>query len=59
MDVWCDLCGDMTVAYVPIEIRFFDGAKLTINLCLDCWERLKRKSRKYLVARLMKYIFEE
>jgi hypothetical protein len=58
MGVWCDLCGDITVAYVPIEVRFVDGSSLTINLCLDCWKRVKR-SRKYLVAQLLKYLTEE
>jgi len=38
MGVWCDLYGDITVAYVPIEVKFFDGSRLPINLCLDCWK---------------------
>jgi len=59
MHVWCDMCGDITVAYVPIEVKFFDGSKLTINLCLDCWKKFKSKSRKYLVAQILKIFLEE
>jgi len=58
MDVWCDVCGDITIAYVPIKVSFPDGSNMTVNLCLDCWERLKR-SRKYMVKELMRYFFEE
>lgn len=58
MDAFCDGCGDITVIWVPLEVRFPDGSRLTINLCLDCWKQLQ-ESRKHKVARILKLLLDE
>ena len=49
---WCDVCGDLTKAYKPIEVRFPDGSTLVINVCLECWRDFEG-SRKLKVARIV------
>lgn len=49
---FCDCCGDLTKAWKPIQVRFPDGSKLVINVCLECWRDFEG-SRKLKVARLV------
>jgi len=54
--IFCDVCGDITVAWKPLEVRFPDGSILVINVCLQCYTDLE-KSRKFKVAQIIKTIF--
>ena len=56
--MFCDCCGDLVTASVPIEVKFPDGAEITINVCLDCWWRYFEKSRKHRVAKLLEVLME-
>jgi len=58
INLWCDNCGDITVAAKPILVTFPDGAKLEILLCLDCWKEFEKSSRKLKVARMLKILKE-
>ena len=53
---WCDCCGDLTKAWKPIDVRFPDGTEITINICLECWDRDFEESRKLKVARLLEIL---
>lgn len=58
--MWCDCCGDMTVAAKPIKVRFPDGELLEILVCLECWQKhFEGKSRKLKVARMLKILKDE
>ena len=54
---WCDVCGDLTKAWKPIEVKFPDGSTLVINICLQCYAEIE-KSRKFKVAQLVKMLFK-
>lgn len=57
MKTFCDVCGDIVVAYIPVEVTFYKRGKITLNICLDCWVRhFKGKSRKLQVAKITKMI---
>jgi len=54
--VFCDDCGDIVVAWKPINVRFPDGSEIVINLCLECWAKFERMSRRLKVAKLLKIL---
>ena len=56
--IFCDSCGERTKASVPLEVKYPDGAKTVINLCLDCNEKIKG-SRKRLVAEMLRILTED
>lgn len=53
---WCDVCGDITKAWKPVEVRFPGGSKLVINVCLGCWEKYFEESRKVKVAKVIEVL---
>ena len=53
--LFCDVCGDITVAVRPIKIVLWDKKEIHGNLCLDCSEKVG-KSRKVRVSALMKWL---
>ena len=55
MDIFCDDCGDITKAYMPITFRFLSGEEYRINICLECWDKIK-DSRKLQIAKLLEII---
>jgi len=58
--MFCDDCGDIVVATKPIRIIFPDGSRLEILICLECWwENWEGKSRKLMVARMLKILKDE
>lgn len=57
--MFCDMCGDITMAAKVLQIIFPDGEKLEILICLECWRKIEKKSRKLKVAQLMQILFED
>jgi len=54
MKVWCDVCGDIVSAYIPIRVEFYERGAITINVCIQCWNsHFEGKSRKVKVAKLL------
>ena len=60
MMTFCDVCGDIVVAYIPVEVMFYKRGKITLNICLDCWVRhFQGKNRKLQVAKVMDALTKE
>lgn len=55
MTLFCDFCGDITVAARPITIILWDKTEIHANLCLDCSEKVG-KSRRVRVSAIIKWI---
>ena len=56
--IFCDFCGDITVAYKPITVTFWDETKLLLNVCLDCSSKIE-SSRAYKKSALLRILLEE
>lgn len=55
---FCDCCGDMSIIIIPLEVKYPDGEKITINLCLECNKKIK-DSRKHFVAEMLRILLED
>jgi len=55
MTVFCDFCGDQTVAVRPVIIILWDKTEIHVNLCLDCSKKVG-KSRKVTVSALIRWL---
>jgi len=53
--LFCDNCGDITVAVRPVTIILWDRTEIHGNLCLDCSEKVG-KLRRVRVSGLMKWL---
>jgi len=56
LDVMCDRCGDITIAWYEITVHFPKNIKIKLNLCLDCYNEIINNSRKYKVAEILKIL---
>ena len=56
MDIFCDECGDITKAYIPIGVTVYKRLSFSINVCLDCWSAIEKGSRNLKVARMLQVI---
>lgn len=55
--VFCDVCGDIAIAWKPIKVEFPDESVIIINVCVECWnQHFEEKCRKLKVARLLKIL---
>lgn len=60
MMTFCDFCGDIVVAYIPVKVMFYKRGKITLNICLDCWvQHFQGKNRKLQVAKVMDALTKE
>ena len=60
MMTFCDFCGDIVVAYIPVKVMFYKRGKITLNICLDCWvQHFQGKNRKLQVAIVMDALTKE
>jgi len=56
---FCDCCGDLVTAYIPVQVEFYKRGSLTLNVCLGCWNyHIEGKSRKVKVAKLLQILME-
>ncbi|MBA7629039.1 hypothetical protein ES703_36536 [subsurface metagenome] len=55
MTLFCDVCGDQTIAVRPITIILWDKTEIHGNLCLDCAKKVG-KTRRVRASALVRWL---